>query len=196
MLFTMPFDATSTPLPPPKDEVYAIFAGAIDQSSVQRFFNSFAIASAPASNVSHIHLLLQSTGGFVADGICLYNFFRALPIDLTIYNIGSVSSIAVVAYLGAKKRKTSARATFMLHRTSVSPQSATATLLKSLADSVVLDDKRTESILSEHVTLSQDRWALLNYHDQWFSAEEAVDTGLADEIADFAPPMGTQIYNI
>jgi Protease subunit of ATP-dependent Clp proteases len=191
----MPFDV-NPPDRPPKQEVFAIFAGEIDQSSVNRFFSNFAVASAPSNHVSHVHLLLQSSGGFVSDGVCLYNFFRSLPIDLTIYNAGSISSIAVIAYLGAKKRKASARATFMLHRTSVSPQSASAARLKSLADNVVLDDKRTESILREHITLHQDRWAMLNYHDQWFSAEEAVEAGLADEIADFAPPSGSQIYNI
>jgi ATP-dependent Clp protease protease subunit len=92
-------------------------------------------------------LLFQSNGGLVGDGICLHNFFRALPIELTLYNVGSIASIAVTAYLGAKHRKASAYAAFMLHRTYASPQAATSDRLHAIAQSVSLDDERTEAIL-------------------------------------------------
>src|ERR1700737_2724923 len=96
------------------NSAYATFAGPIDQQSVQRFFTSIAAGS--ANKIEHIHILFQSFGGAVADGICLYNFFRALPIDLTLYNGGNVSSAATIAFLGAKGRKVTANATFMIHR--------------------------------------------------------------------------------
>src|SRR4051794_30276298 len=95
---------------PVAQEIYAAFAGQIDQGAVQRIFQSFA--GAMTNKISGVHLLFQSAGGFIGDGVCLYNFFRAMPIDLTLYNAGSVCSAAVIAYLGAKKRKTSAYATF------------------------------------------------------------------------------------
>ena len=53
-----------------------------------------------AQRVAHVHLLFQSNGGTVGDGLCLYNFFRSLPISLTFYNTGSVASVAAIAYLG------------------------------------------------------------------------------------------------
>src|SRR5215217_2667776 len=58
-----------------------------------------------AQRVAHVHMLFQSNGGTVCDGVCLYNFFRSLPISLTLYNTGSVAPVAVVAYLGAHERK-------------------------------------------------------------------------------------------
>jgi ATP-dependent Clp protease protease subunit len=140
--------------------------------------------------------MFQSTGGYVGDGICLYNFFKSLTIDLTIYNAGFVQSIAAVAFLGAKKRKTSARATFMLHRATNSPQFATATRLQAVADSVILDDRRIESILKEHLALTPEHWTNMNHHDFIFSGEEAIKLKMAHEIGEFSPPPGTQIFNI
>ena len=91
------------PSPPQKIEVYATFAGIIDQMAVQKVFN--AITTVSSTNVDHIHLLMQSSGGLVGDGVCLYNFFRNLNIGLTIYNGGQICSIATLVYLGVKERK-------------------------------------------------------------------------------------------
>jgi ATP-dependent Clp protease protease subunit len=185
--------ATTPPAPLPQ-EVYGIFCDAINQESVKRIAASCSFAS--QNNINHIHLLLQSSGGGVADGVCLYNIFKALPIELTIYNCGSVTSIAAVAFLGASKRKTSARATFMIHRTTSSPQSASAGRLHSVAESVILDDQRTEAILRSHLKLSTEEWTALDKHDLSFSAEEAIKAGFADEIAEFGPPKGMKLYSI
>src|SRR5213080_2998307 len=104
-----------TALPVLPSEVWATFAGPIDQAAVQRALSNLATAS--GTGVKHVHLLFQSLGGTVGDGVCLYNVFRALPFDLTLYNAGSVQSIAVISYLGAKRRKASTHATFAIHRT-------------------------------------------------------------------------------
>jgi ATP-dependent protease ClpP protease subunit len=38
--------------------------------------------------VNHLHLMFQTTGGDIGDGIALYNLFRALPITISLYNVG------------------------------------------------------------------------------------------------------------
>jgi ATP-dependent Clp protease protease subunit len=155
--------------PVPKIEVYAAFCDNINQSSVQRIFQNLAVASNPANNIKHVHLLFQSAGGYVGDGICLYNFFRSLPIECTIYNTGSVQSIAVLAFLGVKNRKTSAHAVFTLHRSTMGPQPTTAGGLEALAKSLALEDARTEPILREHIRMSDDRWAIWKNGHDWES---------------------------
>ena len=99
---------------PPAKEAWAIFAGRIDNAAVARFMSN--MTGATSEGFTHLHLLFQSFGGVVGDGVCLYNFFRALPSDLTIYNSGKVESIATIAFLGAGRRVASNRATFMVHR--------------------------------------------------------------------------------
>jgi ATP-dependent Clp protease protease subunit len=183
------------PLPPPSsNEVFAIFAGFIDQAAVQRIFNAFSIAA--NNGVTHIHLLFQTAGGQVSDSVCLYNFFRTLPFDLTVYNVGSVVSGGVLVYLGAKHRKTSANATFMIHRSWATAQGATSDRLQALTNSLILDDERTELILREHVELSDEQWSTHKVADLWLSAREAVDASLADEIGDFAPPKGRSLFYV
>lgn len=134
---------------PARNSVYAVFAGPIDQAAVQRIFQG--MTSAIANSIHDIHLLFQSFGGSVGDGVCLYNFFKTLPVDLTLYNVGNVSSAATTAFLGAKKRKASAYATFMVHRVQSAAQPATTERLQSMTHSVLADDERTEAILGRHL---------------------------------------------
>ncbi len=181
-------------IPTAPSEAYAVFSDFVNQASVQRIFNAFAQGT--ANKIAHVHLLFQSVGGIVGDGICLYNFFKTVPIDLTIYNAGGVQSMALIAYLGAKRRITSPRALFMMHSTSSGAQSATAARLKGVAKSLTLDDARTESILREYITLSNDEWETMDNQDVFFSGEEAVQNGIAHAIGEFSPPPGIQIYNV
>lgn len=187
----------STPANPPTPTlppiVYATFFGPIDSASAQRIVNGLTNAS--AQKVKEAHILFQSPGGGVGEGIALYNLFKAVTFDLILYNVGQIASAALISYLGAKKRKTSRYATFMTHRTTGPAIAMEATKLKTVAESVILDDKRTEAILRQHITMPEDKWAARD-NDVWFTAEDAVKFGIADEIAEFAPPLGSQLYNI
>jgi ATP-dependent Clp protease, protease subunit len=153
-----------------------------------------SISTASLQNVKKSHVLFQCTGGGIGEGICLYNFFRNLSLDLTRYNAGSVSSVGVVAYLGAKHRKVSKHAMFMIHRTQTTAQAATTNKIKALTESAILFDRNTEAILREHIHMPSERWAEFDHNDVWFSAEEAIQFGIADEISDFSPPLGGKIF--
>lgn len=175
-------------------EIYATLSGMLDWAATQRILNSFSTAS--LKGVTKAHVMFQSIGGGIGEGVCLYNFFRTLPIDLTLYNSGSITSIAVVAYLGAKNRKASAHSTFMIHRTQTTTQAANTQTVKAFAESAVLFDETTEEILREHINMPEERWERFNHNDLWFSAEEAVKYGIANEIGEFSPPPGTLLYTV
>lgn len=171
-----------------------MYVGGIDQANVQKLTNNLAIAM--NVKVKSVHMLFQSSGGSVADGVFLYNLFRALPIEITLYNGGQICSAALIAYLGARHRKTNSRGTFMAHRSTLNPQPATSRNLRHVAKSLALDDDRTEAILRAHVNFPAELWTEMQYHDLHLSAEEAVMYGIAEEIADFGPPTGTQVFNL
>lgn len=177
-----------------RKDVYVVFSGEIDQQTTKKIFDT--IAGATLQGVTHLHLLLESYGGFVGDGIALYNVFKAAPLELILYNAGSIQSIASVAYLGARSRKASPRAAFMLHGARIVNISATAASVRATAKSMTIDDQRIRSILEEHLTLSPEEWAALDHYDLHFSAEEAVENGLAQELQDWEPPSGARIYNV
>ena len=173
-------------------KAYGFFTGAIDQQAVQRVSNGLTLAT--NNGVSEIHMLFQSTGEIVGDGICIYNIFQSIPLKIHLYNAGSVASIAVIAYLGADVRKSTSNATFMIHKTYFSPPQATAERLQSAANAALLDDGRIESILHQDVKLSDEKWEIHRFADLWLSADEALETGLVTEIGNFHPPLGDQLF--
>ena len=175
-------------------QLNAMFAGVIDQQAVQRLANMLSLAT--QNGVAEIHLMFQTSGGTVGDGVCLYNMFRSSPIDITLYNVGTISSAGVIAYLGAAHRKVSSKATFMIHKTTFSPVAANVERLHSAANAAAIDDKRIEEILHSGLKLPKDQWDIHAIADLWLSADEAVKAGLANGIADFAPPKGEHLYYV
>jgi ATP-dependent Clp protease protease subunit len=179
----------------PQPDMYAVFAGDMNEEALQRFF--VGLAPAQTTNVQRFHVLFQSNGGTVGHGIALYNFFQSLRFDVILYNCGIISSMGVIAYLGARKRNVSTHASFMIHHVSMrGVERAPATVLQALADAIVVDDRRTEAILRKHVTMPDDRWDYFNKHDLTLTAEDAVKYGFADKIAEFIPPVGSRLYVI
>jgi ATP-dependent protease ClpP protease subunit len=61
-------------------DVYAIFCGEVNFVNSQKLTNTLTIAI--NGGVQRIHLLFHSFGGYVGDGIYMYNLFRSLPIEL------------------------------------------------------------------------------------------------------------------
>lgn len=177
----------------PSNEVYGVFAGAIDQSAVARIGNAMAIAS--SNNVTHIHLAFQTAGGNIPDGVALYNLFRAFQTPLTLYNIGTVASAGVTAFLGAPARFVSSHGSFMIYKATSPAIPATSERLQAMAQSVLIDEIRTEAIFKEtNISLSKEQRETHRYADLWLSADEAVKAGLATAIREFATPKGTQLF--
>lgn len=176
------------------EEMYGVFCGDINAVNVPKILQN--CTTAINAGVKHLHLMFQTWGGFVGDGVCLYNFFRTMPLGLTLYNVGAVQSIGVIAFLGAKERKASTYAAFMIHRSQVTPQAANAQRLKVVTDSLLLDDARTESILRKEVTLPQEQWEIHKFGDLHLSAEQALEYGIATSIGEFSPPARSKIFQV
>lgn len=176
-------------------EVYATLSGPVDPLMFQRVCNCFG--NLVTGRVSHVHLLLQSIGGGVSDGVCLYNYLKSLPLQITTYNAGDVASIAVLVFLAGKHRKASNTAAFLIHRTTnVVNAPAPGDALKTIGESVLQDDARTEAILRSHLKIPPEKWAIIERVGLRISALDALELGLIHEIQDFAPPFGSRLFNI
>jgi ATP-dependent Clp protease protease subunit len=174
---------------------YATMAGRVEDALVQRLFNQ--VSAAVADGVKTLHLMVQSSGGVIGDGIALYNYLRNLPIEVITYNAGMVQSIAVVAFMAARKRRASATATFMIHKATFNAGlPSTSFQLSAVTHSLMVDDNRIEGILRQYLSMPEEKWNVHRYADLFLTAEEALGFGLIDEIADFAPPPGAVLVNI
>ncbi|RYG87848.1 MAG: hypothetical protein EON59_06230 [Alphaproteobacteria bacterium] len=179
---------------PRPDPAYAVFVGELNPENSRRITN--AVCSVMNAGCTHFHLMFQTMGGSVSDGVFLYNFFRTIQMPLTLYNVGSVCSAGAVAFLGAPVRKASAYASFMIHRCSSNLQGASAIGLQGVTDSLTLDDARTEAIIRQHLRLPDEKWALHRHSALWLGAGDALAAGMIDEVAELELPPETMIYSV
>lgn len=176
-------------------EAWYTLSGDVNDAMVHRVFD--ANAQMARDGVKTAHLLLHSHGGYISDGICLYNVMSASPVRYLMYNAGVVASIAVTLFLAGERRYASETARFMIHKSHASPPSGIgADELAVVVDGLRADDGRTESILRKRVKLSALQHQAHAYTDLHLSAQDALLAGLVDEIRDFSPRAGAPLINI
>lgn len=176
-------------------DAYFGFTGPIEPGGVGRLAG--ALNSAVNEGVERVYLAFSSNGGYVADGVYLYNHIRALPLHLVIYNTGSVGSIAVSVFLAAQERYCSTHAMFMIHPTTMGhSDKMSARRLQSTLDAALADDDRTDNILRERSRISALVLEARRYSEIHISPMQAVEYGLVDAVREFALPKGQQIIQI
>lgn len=89
------------------------FIGPIRQPAT----NSFRVALLTMVNegAERVTVLFSSDGGSTDEGLVLYEFLRALPLELTFHAIGHVGSIAIPVFLAADERYAVPEARFFFH---------------------------------------------------------------------------------
>ncbi|TFW33006.1 ATP-dependent Clp protease proteolytic subunit [Massilia horti] len=176
-------------------EGWYTLSGDVNSDMVHRVFE--AVAGMTEDGIETAHVLIQSNGGYVSDGLCLYNFLSNSPVKFAMYNGGAVASIAVVLYLAGAQRYASETARFMVHKShATAAPGSRPEALSIIVEGLRADDARTESILRKHVELTPEQWAVHQYADLHLTARDAKIAGMINEVADFAPPKGALLRNI
>jgi ATP-dependent Clp protease protease subunit len=176
-------------------EAWFTLSGDVNSDMVHRVFE--AVASMTEDGLETAHVLVQSNGGYVSDGLCLYNFMANAPVEFVMYNGGAVASIAVILFLAGTRRYASETARFMIHKShaTASPGSR-PDALNIIVEGLRADDARTESILRKHIELTPEQWGIHQYGDLHLNGRDAKTAGLVNEVKDFAPPKGAPLRNI
>lgn len=178
-----------------ESEGYYTLSGDVNSDMVHRVFE--AVSGMTEAGIDTAHILLQSNGGYVSDGLCLHNFLSNAPIRFVMYNGGAVASIAVILFLAGKERYASETARFMVHKShATASPGARPDALSIIVEGLRADDARTESILRKHIELSPEQWAIHQYSDLHLTARDARTARMVNDVADFAPPRGVIIRNI
>jgi ATP-dependent Clp protease protease subunit len=176
-------------------EAYFTLSGDVNSDMVHRVFES--VSHMTEDGIDTAHILVQSNGGYVSDGLCLYNFMANAPVNFIMYNGGAVASIAVILFLAGKRRYASETARFMVHKShATASPGARPDALNIIVEGLRADDARTESILRKHIELTPEQWAIHQYSDLHLNSRDAKTAGLINDIADFAPPKGAPLHNI
>lgn len=174
---------------------YYGFTGLITSDNATRI--AAAMNAAANNQFDCVHLCFSSGGGYVADGIYLYNHIRGLPRDIVMHNVGTVASIAAAIFVAANKRYCSSHSVFMIHPTTInSSGDLAAERLQTALTCALADDQRTENILRERTAIPDHILAARRYSDVWIQPAEALSFGLVDEVREFSLPKGEQLIQI
>jgi ATP-dependent Clp protease, protease subunit len=174
---------------------YYGYTGPVDSGGVGRI--AAALNAAVSTGADEVELCFSSHGGYVSDGIFLYNHIRGLPIRVIMHNIGSVTSIAVTVFVAAAERYCSSHGMFMIHPTVLSsPESMSAQRLQSSLDSARADDLRTENILRERAAIPEEILTARRFREIYITPREAIIYGLVHAVKEFSLPKGNQIVQI
>ena len=176
-------------------EAWFTLSGDVNSDMVHRVFE--AVSTMTEENIDTAHILVQSNGGYVSDGLCLYNFMARAPINFVMYNGGAVASIAVILFLCGSRRYASETARFMVHKShATASPGARPDALNIIVEGLRADDARTEAILRKEIELTPEQWSVHQYGDLHMTARDAKLARMIHEVKDFAPPKGAILRNI
>ena len=136
-----------------------------------------------------INFYINSPGGVVDDTLAIYDTMQFLSSKVATYCIGrAYSGAALLLASGERgKRYILPNAKVMIHQPygGMTGQSAD---IQIQAQQIIRDKQRLNEILAQHTGQSVDRIKADAERDKYFSAKEAQEYGLVDEVITFPTP--------
>ena len=145
------------------------------------------IADLDEADPQSIHLLIESPGGFLSDGLALYTDLRGRAragVTVTAEARGVVASAAVLPFLAAETRTMTTGTELMVHNPfSLLLLAGTAGMVESRAAQVVAGlrsaEKTYREVIADRTGASRQKVTTWLKDDTWFAPEEAVAGGFA-----------------
>lgn len=144
---------------------------------------AFADALAEAKGVKTLHVYVDSPGGDLMTGKAIYNqiarFAKTAMVIATVD--GLAASAASFLIMAASRIRMTQHATMMIHEAQ-SVGWGRASDLRKLADVLDAENRNLIDIYAKRTKHDPAHIASLMAAETWFSAEEAVSNGFADEV--------------
>ena len=166
---------------PARVDVYDEIGGSWFSDGVSAGDFVAALAALPASRELHVHI--NSPGGDVFDGIAIYNAIASRPGPVTTVVDGLAASAASFIAQAGKERVVSPGSMMMIHDASglCIGNAADMRELAGLLDTV---SGNLADIYAAHAGKSAGEWRDAMQAETWYKAQDAVDAGLADRLAE------------
>ena len=139
-----------------------------------------------------IDVFLNSPGGEVKAGLLMYDIIQSSPAPIRMFCRGMAYSMAALLFAsGSNGRFLLPNSELMLHEPLLSGGvQGSASSIKSISEGILAVKARLNGILSRHTGKSLEEIEAATAYDHFFSAEESVAFGLADEIVGYDRMMG------
>ena len=132
-----------------------------------------------------VTLYIDSSGGNVISGLSLFDVLKSLTVPLKTVCIGNAASMAGVLFLAGTTRVMLPHSRLMLHDPSYSHSNIDGLKAHEIKEMVTDLDKMGEElvkIISEATSRSIEEIKEVTRKDSYFTAQEALEFGLATEI--------------
>jgi len=127
-----------------------------------------------------IDLHLNSGGGEVFDGVAIYNTLLARE-DVDVYIDGIAASIASVIAMAGDHVYIAPTGQLMIHN-AFAMACGDATDLREMANQLERNTANIATIYAARTGKPAEHWLALMDKESWFTGQEAVDAGLADDV--------------
>jgi ATP-dependent protease ClpP protease subunit len=146
-----------------------------------------------------LNVFINSDGGVVRDGIAIYNALLRHDGPVNIVVDGIAASIASVIAQAGNTRMMSPGTGMMVHEAWGMAQGPTAEMTKMI-EQLRVADSQIAGIYASKAGGTPEDWRGVMAAETWYTAQEAVNAGLADGIVANTPPVAAthagRIYNL
>lgn len=134
-----------------------------------------------ALDVDQLDVRINSGGGAASDGVAIYNALKRHPAQVTTYNDGRALSAASFIAQAGDKRVTSKYAQTMVHSPWLAVVGSSADLIAA-ANQLDKMNSSMAQLYADAAGGDAKDWLAVMDAETWYTAEEAVQAGLFDEI--------------
>ena len=150
----------------------------------------FALAVAHLNSISKtdsITVYINSPGGAVDAGLLMYDVIQESPAPIRLVVLGAAYSMAALLFAsGQHGRYILPNSKLMLHEPLLGyPIGGNTSSIKTISDDLLSTRDKINKILAKHTGKSQKEIEEATNYDHYFTAEESVAFGLADEVVTF-----------
>lgn len=176
------------------DDIYYTYVDTVDVVKVNLVINQIQQMILPR-NPKRLHLLISSPGGDVSAGIALYNYLRAIPVEMLTYNIGMVASIANVIFMAAesKNRFACPHTSFLFHGVKMHlgvPMQLDLAQVNEFKSNMSRDLERIAEVFLANTSLKKEKIDALFQQGEIQNLSSAVTDGIIAEVKALKIPAG------
>lgn len=131
---------------------------------------------------AEVTFYINSPGGSVQDGLVLYDVMQAVSCPIRTVCMGMAASMGSIIFVAGDKRQMLKHSKVMIHDPLIARTGGSALSLKTISDNLMKTREITAEIIAKHTGHTSKQILKKTETDCYFTAQEAVSFGLADEI--------------
>ena len=163
--------------------------GEITQEKACEFVKKMLVLCKEDRN-SPIDILISSEGGEILAGMLMYDCIQSCRTPLRMFCLGTAYSMGALLFASGNQRFMLPHSELMLHEPLIGSRiGGSASSIRSVSESLTETKNKINRILAKHTGRTQEEIEEATRFDHYFSPEESISFGLADEIVNFETIM-------